>query len=391
VVRVASDRAERDSMTAPAPAATPASAPHACRNCAHAIAPADLFCAHCGQETKVALPTARQFMREAAGRYVALDGRLWRTLHALLVKPGFLTREYFAGRRRRYVRPGRLFLVTSIVAFAAIRLAIDAPFNVVVERDLREAARHPAQPPSVQGGDADAQRASPGARPSQPPGTSHDATRVAGDAPREGGATPARDDGRVGDRDEDTAHVRVGPGGNVDLTIDSDLNVGIARDRNGVVPAALRERIDQFNRLPRDVKLRQVMTNVFRYGPYAAVALLPAFAILLMIVYPLPSRRHPERPRRFAGHLVLAAHNHAFLFTLTTLVIAIDALSSGVGGVAKFLLILGAPLYLLMSLRAVYGGGWTLTLLRGFLLFVLYAVLFAFVTLGLLLAAIVLQ
>ena len=70
-----------------------------CRNC---VAPApDAFCPRCGQETRLALPTARQFIKEAAGRYVALDGRLWRTLAALLLHPGFLTREYLAGRRRR--------------------------------------------------------------------------------------------------------------------------------------------------------------------------------------------------------------------------------------------------------------------------------------------------
>jgi hypothetical protein len=73
------------------------------------------------------LPTARQFLREAAGRYVALDGRLWRALWALVARPGFLTREYFAGRRRRYIRPARLFLVMSVLLFAALRFVIDVP------------------------------------------------------------------------------------------------------------------------------------------------------------------------------------------------------------------------------------------------------------------------
>ena len=55
------------------------------------------YCPHCGQETKLRLPTLREFVREAAGRYVAFDGRFWRTVFALLLRPGFLTREYFAG------------------------------------------------------------------------------------------------------------------------------------------------------------------------------------------------------------------------------------------------------------------------------------------------------
>src|SRR5258708_19565956 len=94
-------------------------APFICRNCG-AVAPGE-FCAACGQETRVKLPTARVFLREATGRYVALDGRLWRTLGALMFRPGFLTREYLLGRRRRYVRPARLFLLLPLALFAPIR------------------------------------------------------------------------------------------------------------------------------------------------------------------------------------------------------------------------------------------------------------------------------
>src|SRR4029077_20764121 len=96
-----------------------------CPNCGHAVAAA--FCPACGQETQLRLPTLREFLREAAGRYVALDGRFWRTLIALSFRPGWLTREYFAGRRRRYVRPARLFLVLSIGLFALLRFTGEPP------------------------------------------------------------------------------------------------------------------------------------------------------------------------------------------------------------------------------------------------------------------------
>ena len=102
------------------PAAAQSAAVPTCRNCgAHA---SGHYCANCGQETALALPTFRSFMREAAGRYVALDGRLWRTLFGLVARPGFLTLEYFAGRRRRYIRPARLFLVLYLLLFAVIGL-----------------------------------------------------------------------------------------------------------------------------------------------------------------------------------------------------------------------------------------------------------------------------
>jgi hypothetical protein len=77
----------------------------ACRNCG-AGSPGT-YCPQCGQETNLVLPSAAAFLREATGRYVAFDGRMWRTLANLVLRPGFLTREYLAGRRRRYVRRSR--------------------------------------------------------------------------------------------------------------------------------------------------------------------------------------------------------------------------------------------------------------------------------------------
>jgi hypothetical protein len=59
-----------------------------CRNCGAAAANA--YCPSCGQETDTRLPTVRQFMRDATGRLIAFDGRLRRTLFALVAKPGFL-------------------------------------------------------------------------------------------------------------------------------------------------------------------------------------------------------------------------------------------------------------------------------------------------------------
>jgi hypothetical protein len=89
-----------------------------CRNCG-ADAPGN-YCPACGQETRLALPKVGELVRDAAGRLVAWDGRLWRPLATLAFRPGVLTREYFAGRRRRYVRPARLFLALSLLLFALL-------------------------------------------------------------------------------------------------------------------------------------------------------------------------------------------------------------------------------------------------------------------------------
>ncbi|WP_284620088.1 DUF3667 domain-containing protein [Aquabacterium humicola] len=80
------------------------------------------FCPRCGQETTLHPPSFWEFVHEFVGHYVALEGALWRTLALLLLKPGRLTREYFAGRRRRYVLPLRLYLSASFVFFVLVKL-----------------------------------------------------------------------------------------------------------------------------------------------------------------------------------------------------------------------------------------------------------------------------
>lgn len=289
-----------------------------CRNCgAHA---AGAYCPNCGQETSLALPTVRSMLREAAGRYIALDGRLWRTLVALLFRPGFLSREYFAGRRRRYIRPARLFLVFSIGLFALLRLE--------------------GKPPQF------VSDASPGAT-----------------------KTIARED--------DAGH---------SLSRGVHIDGGTKLDQiGGPWLEPLRQRAELFNRLPGQQKQDQIFAGMMRYGPYALFALLPLFALLLKLAYLGRARAYPLRPRRYAAHLVFGAYNHAFLF----LVVALFALLPS--GLLRGALAVWAIVYLLRSMRAVYGGRWSGVVVRATAIFFAYVVCFAFVMAGLVVAAILLR
>lgn len=100
----------------------PVQAPSACRNCGADLGEAaPRYCGQCGQETRIQPPTVMEFIHQFGGNYVAMEGALWRTLGLLLCRPGWLTREYLSGRRRRYVLPLRLYLTISLIALAALR------------------------------------------------------------------------------------------------------------------------------------------------------------------------------------------------------------------------------------------------------------------------------
>lgn len=79
------------------------------------------FCHACGQTTTLHVPSAREFLHEFVAHYVALEGKLWRTLALLLFRPGALSNEYIAGRRVRYVEPLRIYLTFSILFFAILK------------------------------------------------------------------------------------------------------------------------------------------------------------------------------------------------------------------------------------------------------------------------------
>jgi hypothetical protein len=76
------------------------------------------YCSSCGQKAIPLRPTVHHFAHELTHELLHFDGKIFRSLRLLLTRPGFLTREIFAGRRASYVSPFRLYLVASIVAFA---------------------------------------------------------------------------------------------------------------------------------------------------------------------------------------------------------------------------------------------------------------------------------
>ncbi|TFW28112.1 DUF3667 domain-containing protein [Massilia horti] len=92
-----------------------------CPNCESAVS--GHFCHQCGQETKLHVPSAGEFLHEFVGHYVALEGKLWKSLALLLFRPGRLTLEYLQGRRARYVLPLRLYLTFSLIFFVLFKLS----------------------------------------------------------------------------------------------------------------------------------------------------------------------------------------------------------------------------------------------------------------------------
>ena len=90
-----------------------------CLNCgAKLVGP---FCAACGQKAHIHR-SVRAFLQDFVQGLFNFEGKIWRTLPMLALRPGEMTRRYIAGERARFVSPVALYLFTVFLMFAVLNL-----------------------------------------------------------------------------------------------------------------------------------------------------------------------------------------------------------------------------------------------------------------------------
>lgn len=83
------------------------------------------FCHECGEKRADERDlTLRAFVSYAVEALFNADAKLWVSLRRLMTRPGFLTREFVAGRRRPYVGPLQLFLIGNLLFFVLLQLGL---------------------------------------------------------------------------------------------------------------------------------------------------------------------------------------------------------------------------------------------------------------------------
>ncbi len=85
-----------------------------CANCSTPLS--GTYCQNCGQLAHIHR-SLWHMVEELLHGILHFDNKAWRTLPALLIHPGRLTREYIDGKRVRYMAPLILFLFLNFVMF----------------------------------------------------------------------------------------------------------------------------------------------------------------------------------------------------------------------------------------------------------------------------------
>ncbi|MFS4455795.1 DUF3667 domain-containing protein [Maribacter sp. 2304DJ31-5] len=77
----------------------------------------DKYCPNCAQANSVKKLTLKDFFNEFFSNAISYDSRLFRTLAALVLRPGKITRDYIEGKRMSYTNPFRFLLSLAIIYF----------------------------------------------------------------------------------------------------------------------------------------------------------------------------------------------------------------------------------------------------------------------------------
>ncbi|MFT3808140.1 DUF3667 domain-containing protein [Arenimonas sp.] len=383
------------------PTATPAvsepARPRRCENCGAQLL--GEHCYACGQSTRGLVRHFSSIMGDFFDTVLNIDSRVIRTIWPLFAKPGYLTMEYIAGRRVRYVTPVRLFFFLTIVMFFAIHGSLevgddgdvkgvqvgaaregDSIANAMTVAELEKAlaaSREALQktresvagtPGATVGIDVALEKIEERGRERLEYLKAVEAAKAAGKPPPKeprGESLNFPVNGKNWDPDSNPINF-------------------------GWLPAAANRSLNERMRHARDEMDRgdsekTIVDAIFRVLPQALFVLMPIFALLLKAFFVLKRRLYME-------HLLVALHSHSFMALDLTLIVALATLQewlfpesgffNGLLGWGIALLSLWIPLYLLLMQKRVYGQGWLMTLFKFWLLGTAYSFMLGCVVLA---------
>ena len=97
---------------------------HNCLNCGYEFLSDENYCGHCGQARTDGKVTFIDLVKDAFQDIINIDSRIFLSLRGLL-RPGRLTKNFFAGKHQTYYPPARFFFVTLVLHFAIFGFVIN--------------------------------------------------------------------------------------------------------------------------------------------------------------------------------------------------------------------------------------------------------------------------
>ncbi|OSZ80158.1 hypothetical protein CAP36_02555 [Chitinophagaceae bacterium IBVUCB2] len=312
-----------------------------CLNCG-TIVQGD-FCHNCGQENVVPKETFWHMVTHFFYDITHFDSNFFHTIHHLILKPGFLSKEYMAGRRARYLHPIKMYVFTSAIFFLLFFSFFTPRGNFTMNPDeLLSSKERLIYIKKLQ----DKLKKDTGNIILQ------EALRVAKDTSK-----PITEKDKYTAIEEEQGVIHLGPINYKTVQEYDSLEALLpAAERDGWFMRRLTKKQIEVNNKYRknpEEAWKKLGNNILHKLPYMLFVSLPLFALILRLVY---IRRRKDF--YFADHGVFTIHLYVFSFLLLLVVFIIaeieNVVRSGELEWVVILLFIGLFFYLYKAMRNFY-------------------------------------
>lgn len=330
-----------------------------CANCGGEIG--DRYCTSCGQLASDFHRPIWDLVLTSLGDTFAFDGRLWRSVPMLLLRPGRMTRNYLDGKRTRYVPPFRLFLIGSVLFFLTIftlgdQLGWYSAVRINGDDDLPAAVTidETGETPRVANPEIE------GLRQALEAGDLSEAERVEIEAQLVEAETGVLLGNFIQGDKVDRAALR------------AEMESRIAPDTTPEVREQIWRQVDHAATVYENQDL--FMAKVREWAPRFSLLFMPILAIMLTVLYAW------HRSRYIYDHIITSLHVQTFFYMLATVLVLIGAILPDSLPWLILIAVLVVPSYIYRQLRVTYGTGRIMAVLRTLILlpvgFIILAILF---------------
>jgi hypothetical protein len=318
---------------------------HTCENCDNEFK--GKYCPNCGQKVDEFDRPIGYILHFYLSHSFAFDNRTFKTLKYLILKPGFITIDFFKGRRIRYISPFQILMVLSFIFFLLLQL--------LSERSLNEMETKNSNNRSI----------------------------IENDSVHTAVADILTDSLPISLNKEKIQKLEK-LSENQDISSQEDSSSAVILTFSGNFRNDLNKMADQYekklshtNSPKEQEKIRSkismcrnpemLISKILKLLSWALFALVPVLALILKLTY----IRHKQM---YIKHLIFSTHTQSYLFMVLIFIAGYALLfNSGVSAISTILL-LTIPVYQVIALKKFYGGSYMKTIGKFMVISFLYLI-----------------
>lgn len=122
-----------------------------CKNCGNSFEEWVSYCPYCGQSTDDKL-SFKVLFHNTITNYFSVDARFFRSFVPLMVKPGFLPKNFVGGKRLTYLHPAQTYLFVSVIfffIFSFVSREQQQKIDSILQTEFNEEERQKLQKDSI--------------------------------------------------------------------------------------------------------------------------------------------------------------------------------------------------------------------------------------------------